>query len=418
MSEDGELAHSKRGPSGAHRWRRCPGSVAAEEALPEKVGREAAEGTVFHKIAALCLEFGLDPEDFPLGRVFHVDGYEIEYDADMAHYMRAGLDWIEEHTEPGDMVVIEQRVDISPWAGPGQFGTCDVAIVKFAKLEIIVFDWKYGKGVPVSPEKNDQCYLYGLGVWRDIAQDGWVFGNVDPFNIKVKFHIEQPRATAGGGTWDTTMAEVLAEGHKILEDATAAMAPNAPRIPGEKQCQFCRARGQCPEQQAYLLDVFGQKFDDIEERAELGLPPSFKDPAKLSIEVRSYILIHWKAFASYVKEIHALTMHDLRAGRDVPLVKVVAGKPGRRFYPDPQAATEKLIELVGEADAVETNPISPPAAEKLLGKKRFKAEMAGLVQQPPGKNIIVHIDDRRPALQDYASRFDDIPEEEDEDGEE
>lgn len=417
MSDD-ELAHSKRGPSGAHRWRRCKGSVNAEEGLADKVGREAAEGTVFHRIAAMCLEFGLDPEDFEPGTLYNVDGHEIEFDRDMQHYMQHGLDWIGEHVEPGDILIVEKRVDISRWAGTGQFGTCDVAIIKIVNREIIVFDWKYGKGIPVDPVKNDQCYLYGLGVWNDYAEALFEGYSED---IKVTFFIEQPRAPGGGGDWHTTMDELLAEGKQIYEDALETMNPLAARTPGEKQCQFCKASGRCPEQQAYLLDVFGQKFEDIEERGKLGLPPSFTPPEELSIEVRSFILLHWKTFKRYVDQIHAITLADLRAGRDVPLIKVVEGKKGHRYYTDPATVMAKLTALVGEDDVgkvIKTVPISPSEADKLFGKKVVKAELGAYIQQPPAKPILVHVDDKREAMQDYASKFDDLEDDEDSNGEE
>ncbi len=410
-----ELEHSSRGPSGAHRWRRCPGSVEFEKQFPERVGREAAEGSVFHHVAACCLMFGLEPEDFTLGQVYHQDGYEIKFDDDMRHYMHAGLDWLRERIEPGDIVVIEAKVDISPWAGAGQFGTCDVAIVKPAKLEIIVFDWKYGKGVVVVPTKNDQCYLYGLGVWRDVAQDGYLIGIIDARNVKVQFHIEQPRAPGGGGTWDTTMDEILAEGVRIREDALATMAEHPPRIPGEKQCLFCRASGRCPEQTKYLLEVMGQKFDEVDDNIRLGVGPSLKDPEKLTAEVRSWVLLNFKAFKRWVEEIRVQTLRDLQAGREVPLLKAIHGKPGHRFYRDVKEAETAMIELLGRDKAFETKLISPATAEKLAGKKKFRAEVGPYIGQPPGKPILVPIEDPRPALQDFASKFDEIEMDEDDD---
>lgn len=412
MSEDD---HSIRGPSGAHRWRRCPGSINAERGLPDNARREAAEGTVFHEYAAMALRFGLDPEDFPLGVVTEQDGYEIEYDEDMVRYMRAGLDWIRDEIEPGDIVLIERRVDISPWCGEGQFGTADVIIIKALKRRIINFDWKYGKGIPVSPVKNDQMYLYNLGGWNDYAEPIFNALGIRPEEIEVEFVIEQPRANGGGGSWTTTMAECLAEGEQIREDALATMNPHAVRVPGEKQCLFCKASGRCPEQDVYLLDVMGQKFEDIAEDIELGVGPAFERPEELSREVRSFVLLHWKTFKRWVDQIHAITVHDLKAGKDVPLLKAVAGKPGRRYYmPDylPEAS-ETLVELMGKDKAYETKLVSPAVAEKAVGKKVFAEKMKAYINQPPGKTILVSLDDARPAIQDFASKFEDMDDDSD-----
>ena len=415
MSEDGE--HSLRGPSGAHRWRRCPGSINAERGRPDNARREAAQGTVFHEYAAMCLMFGLEPEDFPLGTIHEQDGFEIEFDEDMVRYMHDGLDWVRDNVEPGDILLIEKKVDTSRWAGPGQFGTADVIIIKVAARKIKNFDWKYGKGVPVSPIKSDQMYLYNLGAWNDFAEK--LFRGVDPAEIEVEFCIEQPRAMGGGGEWKTTMADCLAEGEKIKEDALATMAPNAPRVPGEKQCLFCKASGDCAEQTEYLLSVYGQKFDEIQENIELGIGPAFDDPGKMDLEARSFVLLHKKAFDRWVSRIHELTMHDLRAGREVPLLKAVEGKPGRRVYlpSREEDVKEAMIELVGEDQAFEKKTISPAAAEKLAGKKRVKEKLGALWTQAPGKIILVPLEDKRPPVQDFASKFDDLDDEDEEDGE-
>lgn len=415
MSEDGE--HSVRGPSGAHRWRRCPGSINAEAGLPDNARREAAEGTVFHEYAAMCLLFDLEPEHFPLGVVHQQDGYEIAYDEDMQHYMHEGLDWVRANIEPGDIVLIERRVDISRWAGEGQFGTADVIIIRVKKRKIINFDWKYGKGVPVSPVKSDQMYLYNLGAWNDYAEK--LFRGVDPADIEVEFVIEQPRAAGGGGSWKTTMAECLAEGEQIREDALATMNPKAPRIPGEKQCLFCKASGKCAEQDAYMLDVMRTKFDDIDDAIELGVGPAFEPPAELNLEARAFVLLHKKAFDRWVARIHELTMHDLRAGKDVPLLKAVAGKPGKRTYLESslEEAEAAMVALVGEDKALETKVISPATAEKIAGKKAVKEKLGAYWTQSPGKVILVPIEDKRPAVQDFASKFDDFDDDnEDENG--
>lgn len=407
MSEDGADEHSLRGPSGATGWRRCKGKINAERGLPDKVGFEAAQGTVFHEYAAMCLMFGLDPEDFPLGVKHQQDGYEVTFDEDMVRYMHEGLAWVRERVEPGDILLVEKRVDISPWCGAGEFGTADVLIIKRKKRHIINFDWKYGKGVPVSPVKNDQMYLYNLGGWNDYAKE--IFRGVDPAEIKVTFFIEQPRAPGGGGIWHTTMEDCLAEGVKIREDALATMEPDAPRTPGEKQCLFCKAAGRCREQQEYLLKVFGQKFEDIEENIELGVGPAFDPVEKLSLEARSYILLHWKAFKRYVDRIHALVIHDLKAGKEVPLLKAVTGNGGRRAYIAEHEAEvgEWLTAQIGKEQAYETKLISPAAAEKLVGKAAFKKNCGAFITQPPGKAVLVSLDDKRDPIQDYASKFED-----------
>ena len=46
--------HAKLSASGAHRWMACPGSVAAEDGLPDKSSSFAEEGTIAHDVMEKC----------------------------------------------------------------------------------------------------------------------------------------------------------------------------------------------------------------------------------------------------------------------------------------------------------------------------------------------------------------------------
>lgn len=414
-TDSGAVEHSLRGPSGAHRWRRCAGSINAERGLVEKPRFEAAQGTVFHEYAAMCLEHGLEPENFPLGVVHVIDGLKVVFDEDMQRYMRNGLELVRGWIEPGDIVIIERKVSTEPWCGPKEFGSCDCAIIKVRARQIISFDWKYG-GDPVSPIKNDQSYLYVLGVWNDYAEA--IFKRPD--DIEVIIHIEQPRAPAGGGTWQTTMVEVLAEGEQIREDALETMNPNAARTPGEKQCKFCKASGRCKEEQDYLLDVFQQSYEEIEENLSYGvdIPPAFNDPHSLTAQARSYMLLHKKHFEKYLKRVHAIIMADFMSGKEVPLIKAIEGNAGKRTYREEYLPEikNKLVDVIPEDKLFIKTMLSPAQAEKEIGKKKFKELVGAYIYQPPGKPILVSINHKSPAIEDFASMYEDLEDEEEDDG--
>ena len=61
---------------------------------------------------------------------------------------------------------MEQRLPIfrGNTAGvPEQFGTSDTVIIREAERLLIINDLKYGRGVQVWAEENEQLMLYALG---------------------------------------------------------------------------------------------------------------------------------------------------------------------------------------------------------------------------------------------------------------
>ena len=56
-------AHSLLSPSGAPRWKLCPGSVALSYNEPDSSSVHADYGTAAHELAACCLKFDKDAED-------------------------------------------------------------------------------------------------------------------------------------------------------------------------------------------------------------------------------------------------------------------------------------------------------------------------------------------------------------------
>jgi len=163
-------AHALLGASKAHRWMRCPGSIALEADLPDISSPHAEEGTRAHELAAIILEAQIPwcPND---------------WDADMIDYVRSYVDYVTREAA-GHHLLIEQRVDYSDVIGvPDSFGTSDAIIL--AGDTITIIDLKYGMGVRVNAEENEQLMLYALGALETFG----VTGNY----TKAKLVIVQPR---------------------------------------------------------------------------------------------------------------------------------------------------------------------------------------------------------------------------------
>lgn len=398
-----ERLHSSLGPSRAAQYRRCPGSVKAQEGLPDTAGIEAALGTVFHEFAAFAVEFGIDPHTM-IGATMDVGDFTgLEFTLEMASKMMPGLRLIGAlcAEDPESRLFVETRLDLSTWLGPDQFGTSDVCIVQPTIRRMVVFDWKWGAGVPVSPEKNDQAILYALGCWDAHRA---LYGG-DPA-VDVQIIIEQPRAPGGGGVWPTDMRDLLAEGEKIKADADATRDPDAPRIPGPIQCQFCAAArfNVCEEYSRYTLAAAGVKFDSLADDFAENKPLSLVDRRALTPEQRAQVLLHKAMIESYLSRLHEEAFADAEAGRPTPGQKLVDGRRPPRKWRDADKAAPILRQMFGK-EAYKTSLLSPAQVEDVLGADDYQETFAAFVDQGEAKPILVPESDKRPARASHGDKF-------------
>lgn len=433
MSEEDEILHSERGPSTAHRWRKCKASVKASRGLPNTAGIEAAYGTVFHDFAADCLELGIDPQGFVGDRMWVDEQHGwITFDQEMADNMLNGLDLVWAMADvPGAKLIVEERVSLEKWVGPGEFGTTDAAIIDTLNRRLVVFDWKYGQGVPVSPERNDQAMLYALGTWSTFArrmffeamaeeigweQAEWADAGGAPWeeDIEVVIMIEQPRAPGGGGTWTTTMGELLNEGRKIRRDADETMLDDAEFNPGPKQCQFCLAAkfNRCKARAAYVLEAVGTDFDGLDEMEDYEEELALPDTRSLTPEQRTKVLLNRKLIEKFLDDLHEEALRDAKARREVPGMKLVAGRNPPRRWADPYKA-EVLLEHNFAHKAYTKKILSPAQAEEKIGKREFKTRFSRMVDVGEAKPILVPESDKRDPLPDITSDFDGLVDDDD-----
>lgn len=124
---------------------------------------------------------------------------------------------------------------------------------------------------------------------------------------------------------------------------------------------------------------------------EFALPPLLSD------EEIAEILSSVGDLTSWSNEIMAYaTDAAVNRGKEWPGFKVVVGRSNRK-YTDEKAVAE-TAENAGYHDIYKQSLITITQMEKLLGKKRFKEILGGLVKKPPGKQTLVPVSDKRPEI--------------------
>lgn len=374
--------HAKLSASGSAKWLNCPGSIQAEEGLPNTSSPFAEEGTLAHELADMCLKAQVDAEVY-IGEIIKAesDGKEISVivDREMANFVQEYLDYVRSFETENSQLFTEERVSFSHIVKDG-FGTIDSAIFDYDIKTLHIFDLKYGRGVEVSATNNTQGLLYAAAIKNEL---GWI--GIE----KIVIHIVQPRK------YNISSFEVSIEELKKFEEfakqkAIETTLPNAKRVAGQKQCEFCLSRFTCTERERYFTELTAMAFDDISEKP---IEEISKERIKTILDNRGFI----KKFLADIEE-HAYNL--LIWGASIPGYKLIQAKSNRKWKPE---AEEVLLEKLGDK-AYTKEFIGITAAERLLPKK----EVNELTYKPDGEIKLVDFSDKRDAISPTINDFNNI----------
>lgn len=361
--------HAKLSASGAHRWLACPGSVKAEEGLPETTSAFAQEGTAAHELGEISLVGGTDCADMIGMQLLENADYTVTQG--MAEAVQVYVDVVR---YLGGEQMYEERVDFSEWVPEG-FGTSDAIVLNESKMSVI--DLKFGKGHRVDAQSNMQGVLYALGAY---AGYGYLY------DIKtVEIIIVQPRLDHIS-TWEIPLEEALKLGEWISQRAGMTQDPKAERVPGEAQCQWCKAKATCGALQKFTHDVIATDFDNLEK---------LSNPDTLTDEELRAALDAKKLVVSWLDAVETVVTQRLAVGEPFAGYKMVAGRSSRSWSDELQAAT--VLESALGATAWERKLTSPAKAEKLLGKSKLGI-IEALISSKAGRPTLARESDPRPAV--------------------
>ena len=376
------MAHSEIGASKCKRWMSCPGSVAlCKEITEPKSSSFAVEGTVAHELAEATLNNDWDRVDLvkKVGLKVKKEGFVIKITEEMieavleyAQIIREDYAKLFPEEKAGEHknLVVEKKFNLKE-IDKKAFGTSDAVIMKhFGKL--VVYDFKYGKGVRVDAEENEQMLYYALGSYLESD-----FGEIEIVII-------QPRIEYGISRWSTTVQRL----NKFATDLKAAIAetrkPDAKLFASEKGCKFCPAMPVCPEQKKLVTRTAISDFEKVEAPKEAKL---------LSMEEITQVLAKAKLIENWLSSVKGYAHEQAQQGKNIPGYKLVDSY-GNRAWKDTKEVENRFKKEFKDKIYVSVVPKlkSPAQLEKVVGK----GEVAELVQKPYKGTILVPLDDKRP----------------------
>ncbi len=391
LIESEDYEHAKLSPSSAKRWMTCTGSHALIQ---------ANAGT------------------------FEPRYFQQEVTEEMAEKVQIYVDMVRDRVEARKLagatevtLYVEQSLPIDHITGEDNAtGTGDAVIVSVwpdytAMLDLI--DLKFGMGVEVDVEGNEQLQMYGSGALRNLDM-------IYDFTSAC-LTVHQPRIKVEPSDWEIDIS-VLREFEKHAtaraKDAHIAMKffsnwSNGPDyswlVPGD-HCRktFCDARATCP---ALRVEVVTQVYgvnpvtpDDFENLDQDTLTQALEiDEGVYGGNIGEWLSVAMSKadmIEDWCKAVREEVARRLFQGVAVPGYKLVQGKRGHRAWSDANEVetTFKSMRLKQE-EMYDYKLISPATAEKLLKDtpKRWN-RVKELITQPEGKPSVAPESDKRPAL--------------------
>lgn len=397
--------HAILSPSAAHRWLHCTPAPRVEAEFPETTSEYAEEGRLAHSVCELAAKkkFTVMNNRTYNSRLKKLKA-DPKWDDEMLSTAATYVEHLTEHAmrfEHAPYVALEVQVDITDYA-PEAFGTCDCIMI--GGDELIITDYKHGKGVPVSAQDNPQMLLYALGALKLYRP---IYGDMIR---RVSTYIDQPRLDSYDGA-SMTVEELLAWGESIKPKAAAAFMGTGEFAPGE-WCRFCRAKAKCrarANQNTALEDFkdcipLGRSIPMQTEYDATGFKPS----NCLTDEEIGALLVRAEGLVAWYNDLKEYALVACLNGMTIPGWKAVEGR-STRAWTDQDAALEALMAGgVEEAIIYDRVPKTLAQLEKVIGKQRFGELVGGMITKSPGKPALAAESDKRPAYNGAAADFSEV----------
>lgn len=359
--------HSLFPPSGMTRLIACPASWKEEQSRPEEPQSEyATHGIMLHSFVPRGYKTGKSVvQELP-------SKPDRSYVLDCIEYIQmlvATCNGLHE-------IQFEVRVNLDRFDVAEVWGTADVVLTDHYNKVVHVIDWKFGSGVPVFVDHNEQLMTYAAGTISDTTKD---------YNYTI--HLVQPPLDYFG-QWETT-AEYLADFvHGSIKPAIQEAQCGKPTYgPSEKGCRFCSARFDCVARYDKTIEQAREVFKMHKQLPKV-TPEQIADLFKIIPELKS-------ALSDITKHVH----NQLQSGRPIPGFKLVHGRNSRNWIDEKKVVQYLLNETTLTAEDIYKYELKSPAGiEKEDSTLKKDKVFQALYETVPGNPKVVAEADKRDSI--------------------
>jgi hypothetical protein len=340
------------GGSTANVRKHCNASIYECAKVPNNTSIYAATGSALHKVVELAIRDELSDASV-LKRFTDVKFSEL---LDSAEDIKAFGDCVmteellikkalpalhffdEEFNDPNIEIQVEQKVNLEEYI-KSAFGYTDI-IFKGPRNGIV--DWKFGDGIIVKAEDNDQMRFYLASAIST--------GLLPPDQKKYEAIIFQPAESNSPSKYVQRATYTYSELNVFVEQLATSVNGEKKYVVGP-HCKSCRGKVACEYFKKYAIqksatDVSGLDSEQLEELLE------FVD-----------------SLSEFIKEVKSIALRNALEHKVKFSRHVLEQGLSNRKYIDPAKADRALARLLTAKERYVKTLVSPTVADKLLSQK-------------------------------------------------
>lgn len=358
--------HARFSPSSLHRLSKCPASLMEAESRPPQEATEfAARGTLLHEYVVRARKKG--PTVIQ----------ELKDREDRYHIL-ACLEYIDKLVltcKKMHSVELEKKVSLENFGLPQIWGTADVVMLDYYARKVHVVDWKFGKGIQVFAQNNQQGLAYLAGAAAE-------YQNFHDFT----FHIVQP-TKKHVDSFNITREDLEKHVEYVFKATVVKCLDKNPKyFPSNEACQWCPAKVDCVARKEHNESIAKKIFF---AKAKLPRVPKEELAEILSME---------KDIKAYLKDIKDYAFGQLKNNKGFPNFKLVKGRVSRTYINESEAYDWFKENTDIPTDELYTTKFKTPASiEADYDYLKKDEEFQKLIYRKEGKLDIVPESHKKPA---------------------